>query len=156
MQPEDFSPRLLYALQSKLLRYTLKIISAILQSCHAASTDLPDPLSPPVYHPSFPRDLPGYILSRGPREYIAYEFLLTSPAASRMSGSSNLDSCFFSIRSVSVHVVHPYSSIDTTAAWKKLRFILSVRSDFHMTDCLSIAVHAFAGRVLNIPKIIEN
>ena len=26
--------------------------------------------------------------------------------------------------------MHPYSSIDTTAAWKKLRFILSVRSDF--------------------------
>ena len=26
-------------------------------------------------------------------------------------------------------MVHPYSSIDTTAAWKKLRFILSVRSD---------------------------
>ncbi len=30
---------------------------------------------------------------------------------------------------VSVHVVHPYSSIDTTTAWKKLHFILSVRSD---------------------------
>ena len=38
---------------------------------------------------------------------------------------------FFSSRFVSVHVVHPYSSIDVTAAWKKLRFILSVRSDFH-------------------------
>ena len=34
-----------------------------------------------------------------------------------------------SSRLVSV-VVHPYSSIDKTAAWKKLRFILSVRSDF--------------------------
>ena len=45
----------------------------------------------------------------------------------------------FSICLVSIHVVHPYSSIDTTAAWKKLRFILSVKSDFHMTDSLSIA-----------------
>ena len=43
--------------------------------------------------------------------------------------------------------MHPYSSIDTTAAWKKLRFILSVRSDFHMIDNLSIAVHAFVSRV---------
>ena len=31
-------------------------------------------------------------------------------------------SSFFSNRLVSVQVVHPYSSIDTTAAWKKLRF----------------------------------
>ena len=54
---------------------------------------------------------------------------------------------FFSIRLVSVHVVHPYSSINTTAAWKKLRFILAVRSDFHMTDSLLIAVHAFVSRV---------
>ena len=51
-----------------------------------------------------------------------------------------LPSRFLSIRVVSVHVVHPYSSIDTTAAWKKQRFILSDRSDFHMTDSLSIAV----------------
>ena len=43
---------------------------------------------------------------------------------------------FFSIRFVRVHALHPYSSIDTTAAWKKMRFILSVRSDFHMTDSL--------------------
>ena len=47
----------------------------------------------------------------------------------------------------SVQVVHPYSSIDTIAAWKKLRFILLVRSDFHMIDSLSVAVHAFISRV---------
>ena len=40
--------------------------------------------------------------------------------------------------------MHLYCSFDTTAAWKKLCFILSVRSDFHMTDSLSISVHAFA------------
>ena len=49
---------------------------------------------------------------------------------------------------VSIHVVHSYSSINMTAAWKKLCFVLSVRSDFHMTDSLSIAVHAFASCVL--------
>ena len=53
----------------------------------------------------------------------------------------------FKCRLVSVQVVHPYSSIDTTAAWKKLRFILSVRSDFDMIESLSIAVHAFVSRV---------
>ena len=45
-----------------------------------------------------------------------------------------MPSSFFSSRFVSVHVVNPYSSIDVTAAWKKLRFILSVRSDFHIID----------------------
>ena len=43
--------------------------------------------------------------------------------------------------------MHPYSSIDMIAAWKKVRFILSVRSDFHVTNSLSLAVHAFASRV---------
>ena len=33
-----------------------------------------------------------------------------------------LPSSFFSSRFVSVHVAHPYSSIDVTAAWKKLKF----------------------------------
>ena len=56
-------------------------------------------------------------------------------------------SSFFSIRLVSVHVVHSYSSIDTIAAWKNC-FILSSRSDFSMTNSLSIAVHAFASHVL--------
>ena len=38
--------------------------------------------------------------------------------------------------------------MDTTTAWKKLSFLLSDSSDFHMTDNLSIVVHAFASRVL--------
>ena len=58
-----------------------------------------------------------------------------------------LPSSFFSSRFVSIQVVHPYSSIDTTAAWKKLSFILLVRSDFHMTNRLSRAVHVFVSRV---------
>ena len=53
----------------------------------------------------------------------------------------------FSCHLVSVHVVHPYSSIDMIAAWKKLHFILLVRSDFHMTDNLLIAVDAFVSRM---------
>ena len=42
--------------------------------------------------------------------------------------------------------MHLYSSIDTTDAWKKLRFILSDKSDSNMIDSLSIAVHAFVSR----------
>ncbi len=64
-------------------------------------------------------------------------------------------SSFFSIRVVRDHVVHPYSSIDTTAVWKKLRFILSIMSDFYMTDSLSIAVHAFASRILMSVSVDE-
>ena len=58
-----------------------------------------------------------------------------------------LPSSFFSSRFISVQVVHLYSSINTTTAWQKLRFILSVRSDFHMIDNLSIAFYAFVSRV---------
>ena len=57
----------------------------------------------------------------------------------------SLPSSFSSSRLISVHVVHPYSSIGTTAAWKKLRFILLFRADYHMIDSLSIA---FASRML--------
>ena len=62
---------------------------------------------------------------------------------------------FFSTRLVSVHVVYPYSSIDTTASWKKMRLILSGRPDFHMTDCLLKAVHAFVSRVLMSFSVVE-
>ena len=47
-----------------------------------------------------------------------------------------LPSSFFSIRLVSVHVVHPYSTMDRTAAGKKLRFILSDMFNFHIADNL--------------------
>ena len=75
-----------------------------------------------------------------------------------------LPSSFFSSRFVSVQVVHPYSSIDTTAVWKKLRFIFSVRFDFHMIDSLSITVHALVAcrcllsttsQILTIRRILE-
>ena len=59
-----------------------------------------------------------------------------------------LPSSFVSICLVSVHVVHPYSSMDTITAWKKMHFISSDKSDFHMTDKLTIAVHAFANYIL--------
>ena len=62
---------------------------------------------------------------------------------------------FFSIRFVSVYVVHPYSSIDKTAAWKKFRFNLSDRSDLHIIDSLSIAVHTFARRILTSLSVDE-
>ena len=60
------------------------------------------------------------------------------------------------MRFVSVYVVHLYSSMDMTAAWKKLRFILSDRFDFHMTDNLSTADHAFASHVLMSFSVDEN
>ena len=36
-----------------------------------------------------------------------------------------------------------------------MRFILSVRSDFHMTDSHSMAVHVFASRVLMFVSVDE-
>ena len=59
-----------------------------------------------------------------------------------------LPSSFFSLLFVNANVVYQYSSINTTTARKKLRFILLVRSDFHMIDRLLLVVHAFASRVL--------
>ena len=67
----------------------------------------------------------------------------------------SLPSSFFSIHLISVRVVHPYSSIDMTTAYKKLHFILSVQSDFHMTDSLSITVHAFASHILTSFSVDE-
>ena len=65
-------------------------------------------------------------------------------------------SSFFSIHLVSVHVVHPYSSINTNSAWKKLHFILSVRSDFYIADNLLIAVHTFASCIRCLSRLMTH
>ena len=51
---------------------------------------------------------------------------------------------FFSCKFFRISVVYPYSSTDTITTWKKSCFILTERSDFHLIDYLSIAVHPFA------------
>ena len=55
-----------------------------------------------------------------------------------------ISSSFFSIRLVNFHIMHPYRSRDTTAAWKNLRFIFIVQ--VWTSDNLSIAIHAFVNR----------
>ena len=60
----------------------------------------------------------------------------------------HLPSSLFSMRLVRVQVVQTYSSTDMTTVWKNCRFSLSVRSDFHITDNLFVADHAFLIRVL--------
>ena len=67
----------------------------------------------------------------------------------------NCHQVFFSLHLVSINVVHLYSSMDTTAALKKLRFILSDGADFHMIENLSIAVYAFARHVLMLFSVNE-
>ena len=64
-------------------------------------------------------------------------------------------SSFFSMFFVSVQVVHSYSSTDMATDWKKFCFILSERSDFHMIDNLSKAVHAFAMHNLTLISVDE-
>ena len=82
-------------------------------SCCATSTDLPDSFSPPISIVHRSQELFKAIscnstellyigsswlsclcssIRRVPLKYIAYEYVLTSPAVSHMPGSSNLDS----------------------------------------------------------------
>ena len=61
----------------------------------------------------------------------------------------------FSKSLLSVQVVQPYSSTDTATAWKKFRFILSIKSDFYMINDQSIAVHAFPMRILTSLSVDE-
>ena len=88
-------------------------VSSSSSSSRAVCMGLPDPLSPPVsiVHRSgevfkaivsLDTDLlymgsgwSSYLclsMWKGPQEYVAYEFVLTSPTRSHLSGSSNLDS----------------------------------------------------------------
>ena len=64
-------------------------------------------------------------------------------------------SSLFSICLVSIHVVHPYNRIDTSDAWKKLSFISSDKSDFHVINNLLIAVYAFASPILMLFSVDE-
>ena len=57
-------------------------------------------------------------------------------------------SSVFCMHLVSVHMAHPYRRIEINYAWKKLRFILLDKSDFHMIDNQLIAVHVFTQLVL--------
>ena len=56
---------------------------------------------------------------------------------------------------ISVHVVHPYISMDTVTAWKKSCFILLNRSNFHMINDLSIAFHTFARHMMTLISVDE-
>ena len=85
------------------LIFDVMVFTSSSSSCHAASTDLPDPLSPPVSVVHCAREIFKttscigtellYIGSSclcssmwwGPQEYVAYEFVLTSPAVFCMS-----------------------------------------------------------------------
>ena len=98
-------------------------------------------------HPVSPHSCCMYVLAGRPA--LARPYVGVHRSTSLISSSLLLQQCPACLVHlfVSVQVVHPYSSIDMTAAWKKLHFILSVRSDFHMTDSLSIAVHAFVSHV---------
>ena len=64
-------------------------------------------------------------------------------------------SSFFSICFISIHLVHPYSSMNTATAWKKSWFILLDWSDFYMIDNLPIAFHAFARHLLTSLSVDE-
>ena len=109
-----------------------------------------------------------HVYVQGPWENVTYDFVLASSAVFRMSyldGFSDrrhncclMGCCFqdlfniarsilvqfsssvFSKGFLSVHMAHSCSRIDTTAAWKKLHFILSDRPEFHI-----IAVSASPG-----------
>ena len=64
-------------------------------------------------------------------------------------------SCVAFSQYVYVYAVRPYSRTDTTADWKKLRFLLSDRFDFHMINNQSVAVHAFARHIVMLFSVDE-
>ena len=79
-------------------RFDVYIYIYIYTSCRAASTDIPDPLSPllPIVHRLWQvfRATSCFCpaICAGPLEYIPYELVPASPVESCMSGASSLDS----------------------------------------------------------------
>ena len=115
-------------------------------------------------------------ICRGSQEYVTYASVPTSPPVSCVSGSSNLDSFHdgggeVAIKQLVCEVLPPgvvqYCSEHSCVGavkiflcsasiqqylhdrWlEKMHFILSVKSDFRVTDRLSITVHSFASHVM--------
>ena len=91
----------------RLFNAKSSLSSSSSSSCRAISADLHDPLSSPasivplpatscigtelLYIGSIWSSCLSSFMWWGPQEYVNYRFALTSPAVSRMSGSSNLD-----------------------------------------------------------------
>ena len=123
-------------------------------------------------------------MKKSPCVNIIYNFILTSPAVSCTSRSSNLNSlwdgrsvsvqqlfyralltgfvqnsmynsCIVLMRFSCIHVVYPYSSNDPVTDLKKSRFILLDRSDKDMIDNQSIAFLIFTRRILTSLSVDE-
>ena len=104
----------------------LQIKHILSSSCRAISTDIPDPLSPPLpivrrfwrvlravsrfytellYVGSSWSPCLGSAMWRGPQEYVIYELVPTSPAVFRMSGSFSFD-CFRALNNLQWLICH--------------------------------------------------
>ena len=68
---------------------------------------------------------------------------------------NNLSSSFFPRGFVSVHMVQPCNSTDSTTAWKNSCFILSERSDFLAIVNISVVVHTLPMSMLTLFSIDE-
>ena len=66
-------------------------------------------------------------------------YLLPGFVEENVHSSDAVSIKFFLCAFLSVHEVHPHSSMDTSTVWKKPHFILSDWSDFHMIDSVSMA-----------------
>ena len=68
-----------------------------------------------------------------------------------MSSSSNFDS----FQSPNCTATYKYTSSGTKTTWKTFHFDLSDRSDFRITDSLSMAVHTFAQHIVTSLSVDE-
>ena len=74
----------------------------------------------------------------------SFQLIFRAARNMRVYVPSSADVCAF----VSVQVVEPYRSTDSTTAVKKCLFMVFDRSDFHMGSSLLSADHAFPFRIL--------
>ena len=79
---------------------------------------------------------------------MSVQLLLSGMLPPGLVQCSSQHSCAIAVTLSRVHVVHPYSSIDTTTSWKNCALFYLIWSNFHMTDSLSMALHPLASHVL--------